>query len=132
MTWTIAKRFEFSYSHILNGLAEGHQCGRMHGHNGIIEVVLSGDTLTEVGFIMDYGDMKPLKQMIDDTLDHRHLNDIALFNPTAENWSRRIFEWCVEQGWPVSAVGWSETPKTWAWYTPSGPPPRTDTAVIEP
>lgn len=79
-------------------------------------MTLAADHLNEVGFVMDYGEMRPLKEWIDATLDHRHLNDLCDFNPTAENFARYIFQWCRAEKWPVVRVGWSETPKTWAYY----------------
>lgn len=114
--YTISKDFHFSYSHQLCNLPEGHQCARLHGHNAIVKVELTSDTLNEHGFILDYGELKPLKQYLDDHFDHRHLNDVVDFIPTAENLAKHLYEWCVAEGWPVSGVGWSETPKTWAWY----------------
>ncbi|MDE1904869.1 MAG: 6-carboxytetrahydropterin synthase QueD [Rhodospirillales bacterium] len=117
--FTISKTFDFSASHILDGLPEGHQCGRLHGHNYKVEVVLEGMALDERGFVMDYGDLAPFKAYLDDTFDHRHLNDLPAFhgvNPTAENMARHLHDWCRAEGWPVARVGVSETPKTWAWY----------------
>lgn len=116
MPYQISKLFEFSASHILKGLPDGHQCGRLHGHNYRVEVVLRGDTLSEVGFVRDYGELALFKRFLDDTCDHRHLNDVFPFNPTAENLAKCWFDWCVER-WPeVVAVRVSETPKTWAEY----------------
>lgn len=116
--FTISKRFDFSASHVLNGLPEGHQCSRLHGHNYIIEVELAALRVDDRGFVMDYGDLAPLKTMIDTQLDHRHLNDVlGDLNPTAENLAAWVHTWCQQAaGWPVARVGVSETPKTWAWY----------------
>lgn len=44
---TLSKEFHFSAAHRLEGLQEGHPCGRMHGHNYIIRVFLIG----EVNFV---------------------------------------------------------------------------------
>lgn len=81
--YRIAKRFSFCASHVIEGLPEGHQCGRLHGHNYEVELVLQAEALNSVGFVVDYGDLKPFKVFIDETLDHRHLNDI-LSPTTAE------------------------------------------------
>ena len=40
---TISKEFHFSASHQLFGLKEGHPCGRLHGHNYIVKIFLSGE-----------------------------------------------------------------------------------------
>lgn len=118
MTYTIAKQFELSYSHQLDGLPEHHQCARLHGHNAVVEITLAADDLDDVGFVVDYGELGPVKLMLDQTFDHRHLNDVVDFNPTAELLAQFVYDWCAEMGYPIARVGWSETPKTWAWYRP--------------
>lgn len=89
--YTIAKEFAFSASHVLDGLPEGHQCGRLHGHNYVVEIELTADRVDDRGFVLDYGDLAPFKRLVDDELDHRHLNDRmgTQLNPTAEN----LAEW---------------------------------------
>jgi len=114
--FTISKRFDLCLSHQLDGLPEGHQCGRVHGHNVMVEVVLAAEEVDNVGMILDYGELAPLREWLDNSFDHRHLNDEVWFNPTAELMARHVYEWCSSRGWPVRRVGWSETPKTWAWY----------------
>jgi 6-pyruvoyltetrahydropterin/6-carboxytetrahydropterin synthase len=114
--YTISKEFTFSYSHTLDGLPDGHQCARLHGHNAVVRVELAADRLDATGFVIDYGDLSPLGKWLDGTFDHRHLNDTVEFNPTAENLAAHVYQWCQRRGWPVTAVGWSETPKTWATY----------------
>lgn len=117
--YQISKEFHFSAAHRLDGLPSDHQCARQHGHNYIVNVVLMSAVLDERGFVVDYGDLAPLKEYIDGTLDHRDLNDVLGFQTTAENIARHLFEWCLER-WPeTSAVSVSETPKTWATYSPA-------------
>ncbi|KHQ49696.1 MULTISPECIES: 6-carboxytetrahydropterin synthase QueD [Mameliella] len=114
----IRKEFHFSASHQLAHLPAGHQCARLHGHNYIVVVELAADALNADGFVRDYHDLKPLKVYIDDTFDHRHLNDVLDVPSTAENMAKHFFDWCKAR-WPeVSAVLVSETPKTWAEYRP--------------
>lgn len=123
MTWTISKDFTFSASHVLDGLVEGHPCGRLHGHNYVVRVELTGNVLDETGMIVDYGELKPFGRYVDDRLDHRHLNDLmGEVNPTAENIAAYLTS-VVRTLTPVPltvgvAVGVSETPKTWAWCRP--------------
>lgn len=117
--YRIAKSLEFSASHVLDGLPEGHQCGRLHGHNYVVEVELASDTLTDEGFVLDYGALDDLFAHIKDRFDHRHLNDHLLGNPTAENLARVIYEVAHTSGLHlVSAVRVRETPKTLAEYRP--------------
>ncbi len=119
MTYRITKEFHFSASHQLLGLPEDHQCARLHGHNYIVKVELSAETLNEHGFVRDYSELSSLKTYIDDTLDHRHLNDILGDDMvTAERLAKHFFDWCKPHLPEVSAVSVSETPKTWAEYRP--------------
>ncbi len=116
--YTILKEFHFSASHQLTHLHATHQCARLHGHNYIVKVELEGAELDERGFVFDYGDLWPLKDYIDDNLDHRHLNEVlgGSVETTAENLAAHLWRKCAEWGWPVAAVHVSETPKTWATY----------------
>ena len=119
MTYRITKEFHFSASHQLKGLPDDHQCARLHGHNYIVRVELASETLNEHGFVRDYNELSPLKEYIDDTLDHRHLNDaLGHDQTTAENLAKHLYDWCKPQFAEVSAVSVSETPKTWAEYRP--------------
>lgn len=90
--YTITKRFEFSASHRLYGLPPEHKCSRLHGHSYSVEIEMKSGTLDSTGFVRDYGDLDVVKEWIDSTLDHRHLNDIVSFAPTAENLAFWIFQ----------------------------------------
>ena len=113
--FSIKKEFSFSASHQLNGLSIDHPCSRLHGHNYIISIELAGG-LNNVGFVQDYRELESIKKWIDDTLDHRHLNDIFQFNPTAENMAKFIYDKFKPEYTLISSVAISETPKTWATY----------------
>jgi len=114
--YKISKTFHFSASHILNDLPEDHPCGRMHGHNYIVKIKLQDNKLDRTGFVVDYGELAEFKHYIDSTLDHRHLNDVFDFQPSAENMARFLFNWCKQRWQQTYAVSISETPKTWATY----------------
>jgi 6-pyruvoyltetrahydropterin/6-carboxytetrahydropterin synthase len=121
MPFTIVKKFgPFPAAHFLTGLPEGHQCGRLHGHNYEVEVELSTPDVDDVGFVVDYGELSVLGEYLTARMDHRLLNDEFECNPTAENIARHIFDWIEEtQDWPVVAVRVSETPgKTMSEYRP--------------
>lgn len=122
MTYTISKEFAFSASHILHGLADGHPCGRMHGHNYVVRLELTGP-VGRLGFVHDYRDLDSFKAWIDDTLDHRHINHVmpeSYGNPSAENMAhwmhRRALDMLDLPNGVQVAVAVSETPKTWATY----------------
>lgn len=114
--YKISKQFAFSASHILEGLPENHPCSRLHGHNYIITLHLKSTVLNAAGFVRDYRELDKIKKYIDDTLDHRHLNDILLFNPTAENMAKYLFDLFKADIPELYAVEVSETPKTTAIY----------------
>lgn len=114
--YTIRKEFAFSASHSLDYLPADHPCSRIHGHNYIVTVELRAYKVDDVGMVMDYRRLEPVKKFIDSALDHRHLNDFLPFNPTAENLAVYIYELFKESIPSLYAVEVSETPKTNARY----------------
>ncbi|MEO7427759.1 MAG: 6-carboxytetrahydropterin synthase [Acidimicrobiales bacterium] len=124
MTFTIAKRFSFSASHVLTAVPDDHKCRRMHGHNYEVEIICAAEELDDRSMVVDYFDLDPVKRFIDDTIDHRHLNDVLPGEPTAER-----LAWWLHQSLAgtlapdvaarLVAVRVYETPKTWAEYRPS-------------
>lgn len=81
MTVTITREYEFAAAHML----EGHpKCGRLHGHNYIVEVTVCNkdDELTD-GMIVDFHDLDVAIKPIIDMLDHRCI--ISLDNVKQKN-----------------------------------------------
>jgi 6-pyruvoyltetrahydropterin/6-carboxytetrahydropterin synthase len=127
MEHTIGKRFTFSASHQLPDLPDGHQCARLHGHNYMVEVILSVETLVPPGFVTDFGELTPLKTYLADAFDHRHLNDAMVAPPTSENLASHLALWFMEHVEPcipgrLVAVRVCETDSTWAQCTPQRQP----------
>ncbi|KRV48869.1 6-pyruvoyl tetrahydrobiopterin synthase [Wenjunlia vitaminophila] len=119
---TITKEFHFSSSHVLDRLPEGHPCARMHGHNYVVVLELSAPRaeLNHAGFVRDYRELDVFKKWLDDTLDHRHLNEVMDgVSPSAENLAVWIHDLWREQLPELTAVRVSETPKTWVVYRPA-------------
>lgn len=137
--YTITKDFHFSASHRLSGLPNGHKCANIHGHNYVVRVVLEGDAVDERGFVVDYGDLAPIKEFIDVNLDHAHLcedvpeavlmyefmfdkfgidqrNHVIGAQTSAENIARYLWERFSPMFPALREVHVSETPKTWAVY----------------
>ena len=112
----IRKEFAFSASHKLEGLPKEHPCSNLHGHNYVVTIELASEGINEVGFVVDYRKLDPIKHWIDGVLDHKHLNDVLEFNPTAENMAFYIFNMFNSTFPLLIAVEVSETPKTSARY----------------
>lgn len=70
----------------------GHKCGRLHGHSFSIEVHVRGPLDPNLGWIMDFSDIKGAFKPIEEAIDHRYLNDVqGLENPTSENLARWVW-----------------------------------------
>ena len=114
--YIITKQFHFSASHQLYNLPDGHACSKLHGHNYIVEVELQSEELDERGFVIDYGELKPLADYINNALDHRHLNEVLDFQTSAENIAKHLYDFCKSIWIETTSIRVSETPKTWAEY----------------
>lgn len=72
------------------------KCARLHGHNWVVEAVVKGKELDELGMLIDFKVMKKELAAVLERFDHRYLNELEPFaqgvNPTAENLARIIFE----------------------------------------
>jgi 6-pyruvoyltetrahydropterin/6-carboxytetrahydropterin synthase len=121
MDWTIAKKFTFEAAHCLEQMPKGHPCRDLHGHSYTVEVVLTARSLDEHGMVLDYHDMKMMKDWIDDTVDHTVLNDVCPYLTTAEclaQWFLEVFDdMIIGDRVSIKAVTVSETAKTWASVT---------------
>lgn len=65
-------------SHIIPG--HPGKCGRLHGHTYRFQVWISGPVSQADGMLIDFFDVKEAI----DAWDHRHLNDLVDYIPTAE------------------------------------------------
>ena len=85
----VKKRMEIAGAHRLN-LNYESKCANLHGHNWIVTVWCKSQTLDANGMVIDF---THIKREVQDKLDHKFLNDVVPFNPTAEN----IAKWVCEQ-----------------------------------
>lgn len=124
---TITRRYTFAAAHQLHGLAPGHKCARLHGHNYEVRVTLAGVPALNNGFVLDAADVDALVAPLVAELDHRTLNELEEPNadpalcrygamkaqPTAENiaiwlWNRL----CTLPG--LQSVAVQENERLWA------------------
>lgn len=84
--YEVIKTLEISAAHSLN-LPYESKCSNLHGHNWLITVYLRSESLNPSGMIMDFTE---IKRKIEDKLDHKIINNVVGFNPTAENLAKFI------------------------------------------
>jgi 6-pyruvoyltetrahydropterin/6-carboxytetrahydropterin synthase len=97
MKATIYKKYQFEAAHRLPHVSEGHKCGRLHGHSFGVEVRIYGPVDEHAGWFMDLDALDSvIGKVIDESLDHRYLNEIQeLENPTSENIARWLWRRCA-------------------------------------
>ena len=96
--YRVQKRLEISGAHDLT-LDYNSKCKNLHGHNWIINIYLQSQELDHNGMVLDF---THIKKMISDKLDHKYLNDVFSFNPTAENIAKWICDEIGEKCYRVS------------------------------
>ncbi len=108
--YEVRKRLEISAAHRLT-LDYESKCSSLHGHNWIIDVYLKSRELDANGMVMDF---THIKKAVSDKFDHKVINDVVDFNPTAENMARYI---CETLGDKCYRVDVQESENNWASYT---------------
>ncbi|MGI5213816.1 6-pyruvoyl trahydropterin synthase family protein [Plantactinospora sp. CA-290183] len=120
--YRIGKTFGFEAAHRLP-LPPTHKCSRLHGHSYRAEVILGAEQLDANGFVIDFGELDPVKAYLAEQLDHRDLG-VVVAVPSSENIARHLYDWCTNGGLllpnqvRIEAIRVSETESTWAEYGP--------------
>jgi 6-pyruvoyltetrahydropterin/6-carboxytetrahydropterin synthase len=82
----IWKDFTFEAAHRLPNVPDGHKCARLHGHSFKTRLYVEGPVDEEMGWVVDFSDIKAAFKDLERELDHNYLNEIdGLENPTSEN-----------------------------------------------
>ena len=84
--YKVKKTLEVAASHHIS-FAGGTQTEPDHGHNWKITVYCAAEELDADGMVVDFCE---IERRICGALDHRDLNEVLPFNPTAENLARWI------------------------------------------
>lgn len=81
------EKFEIAGAHSLK-LPYNSPCGNLHGHNWLISIHIRSISLAEHGMILDFKHIKDYLK----TFDHKNLNEMVDFNPSAENLAEHFGE----------------------------------------
>ncbi len=82
----VSKKLEIAASHRTK-TDPPTKCSRLHGHNYRVEIFCRAEELDANGMVTDFG---LIRSKVFDVLDHKDLNEVLPFNPTAENMARWI------------------------------------------
>jgi 6-pyruvoyltetrahydropterin/6-carboxytetrahydropterin synthase len=89
----IFKVFTLESAHRLPNVPAGHKCARVHGHSFRVEIHVSGPVDGQLGWVMDFADVKAAFDPLYRQLDHHYLNDVpGLENPTSEHLAKWIWQ----------------------------------------
>ena len=131
--YIVEKQIAFEAGHRL--MDYDGPCANPHGHNYVCKIGIEGDSLNEIGMVVDFSDIKHLaKTFIDEVLDHATIlsrNDEELIefhtekghklyiideNPTAEVIARHLYGVFTNMFKGLSYVTIEETPDSTATY----------------
>lgn len=104
------------------------KCARLHGHSWEATIFVEGEELCSVGpkrgMLIDFGDVKGIaNRLVEDYLDHHHLNhtlaSFGIENPTSEEIARWMFNQLKPHLPQLTQVMVKETCTSAAVYRPS-------------
>jgi 6-pyruvoyltetrahydropterin/6-carboxytetrahydropterin synthase len=85
MRCRLVRDFRFEAAHALPNVPDGHKCKRVHGHSYRVSIIIEGDIVPGLGWVMDFSDVDLVVDPVIAEIDHQLLNDIdGLDNPTSE------------------------------------------------
>ncbi|MCP4214182.1 MAG: 6-carboxytetrahydropterin synthase [bacterium] len=99
MSWNLIVKEKFSSAHFLD-YYKG-KCEKMHGHTFQVEVYFKVEKLDKSGIAIDFTELKNyLKEALP---DHKVLNELYDFSPSAENLSKHFY-FQMREKYPVTKV----------------------------
>jgi len=115
--YTISKQFHFTAGHRMPNLPEGHPDRRQHGHDYLVVLTMRSEKLDQYGFVFDMSQLDAFKNILDEELDHRNLDEVIGETPSTEYLAKWLYD-RAKSLWPqfVYSVRVRETPKIWAEY----------------
>ncbi len=87
----VSVKSSFSAAHSLQEI--GGKCENLHGHNFVVEVIITSERLNDQGVVIDFRALKSYLGETLELLDHTFLNEIVPFtdhNPSSEHIARFI------------------------------------------
>lgn len=111
------KEFTFEAAHQLPLVPKDHKCFQLHGHSFKVRVYVQGP-VNEMGWVIDFAEIKRICKPWIETLDHSFLNEIdGLENPTSENIAMWLWDKLIGQLPQLSAIEIMETCTSGCIYT---------------
>lgn len=113
----IFKKFTFDSAHFLPNVPDGHKCKEVHGHTYHLTAYFAGEIDDEMGWVLDFADIKKVLKPIIDRIDHKLLNDLkGLENPTCEVIAQWLWKEIKIQLPGLVKIKLDETPTSGAIY----------------
>ena len=113
----VFKQFTFDSAHFLPNVPPGHKCKEIHGHTYRLVVYIEGELDPNVGWVMDFAELKRVIDPIVKEIDHKLLNNISgLENPTCERIAVWIWDHIKPQIPLLSKIELHETPTSGVVY----------------
>ena len=78
----IGKTYHFDAAHYIPG---HEKCGKTHGHTWTLEVMVEGVVDKHSSMVLDFHTLNTFVEEVISFLDHKTLNEVLPFVPTAEN-----------------------------------------------
>jgi len=113
MSWELVVKDKFASAHFLEHYKG--KCEKMHGHTFEIEAYFKIEKLDKSGIGIDFTELKSFIKTV--LPDHKVMNDVFDFSPSAENLSKHIYFEIKKQYPSISRVMIWESENAGALYS---------------